>query len=141
MTPNGGVPPRRSRCTRHILFQTTLHVDLVRTESEEALATLLAVPDDFAACALVPSNCPSGDQAPISGGSAGRRRCQSSSGLGFGCRREGSCASLSRHATDFTSPSTGESGGTLPFEVALDHVAERLKAGVEERHAGNTSPS
>lgn len=55
---------------RHILFQVTpgspLH--LIRSEAEQTLAQVIAAPDEFEACALTLSNCPSGRQ----GGSLGQ---------------------------------------------------------------------
>jgi hypothetical protein len=143
MTPFGGDPPRRSRCTRHILFQTT--PGRVWTWSgpsqRRPWGPLLAVPDDFAACALIPSNCPSGDKAPISGGSAGRRAVR----VGAGSVSVAADRDLARACQDTPRIShrhrPASPGGHFRSRLPLDHVAERLKAGVEERHAGNRSRS
>lgn len=49
---------------RHILFQITpgSRLDLIRAQAEETLTQLVAAPDEFEACALILSNCPSGRQ-------------------------------------------------------------------------------
>jgi peptidyl-prolyl cis-trans isomerase C len=49
---------------RHILFQITpgASVDLIRAQAEQTLAQVLAAPEEFGACALTLSNCPSGRQ-------------------------------------------------------------------------------
>ena len=47
---------------RHILFQITpgSRLDLIRAQAEQTLAQVIAAPDEFEACALTLSNCPSG---------------------------------------------------------------------------------
>jgi peptidyl-prolyl cis-trans isomerase C len=49
---------------RHILFQVTAQVNVphIRMQAEQALNTLLAEPDRFAALAAELPNCPSGEQ-------------------------------------------------------------------------------
>ena len=124
-------------CARHILFQITpgCNVDLVRAEAEQTLAQLLAAPDDFEACALTLSNCPSGRQ----GGNLGQInrgdtvpeferalfRLQST-----GILRE---LVKTRYGFHIVAVDQRIPGATLPFEIVRDRVAERLKAGVEER--------
>ena len=124
-------------CARHILFQITpgCSVDLVRAEAERTLAQLLAAPEDFEACALTLSNCPSGRQ----GGSLG----QISRGdtvpeferALFRLEPIGVLRELvkTRHGFHIVAVDQRIPGATLPFEVVRDRVAEQLKVGVEEQ--------
>jgi peptidyl-prolyl cis-trans isomerase C len=55
---------------RHILFQIApgSPLDLIRAQAEETLAQVVAAPDEFEACALTLSNCPSS----LQGGNLGQ---------------------------------------------------------------------
>jgi len=124
-------------CARHILFQITpgCNVGLVRAEAERTLAQLLAAPDDFEACALTLSNCPSGRQGghlgQISRGDTAPEFERALFRLDpIGILRElvKTCHGFHIVAVDRRIP-----GATLPFGVVRNRVAERLKASVEEQ--------
>jgi len=124
-------------CARHILFQITpgCNVDLVRAEAEQTLAQLLAAPDDFEACALTQSNCPSGRQGgnlgQISRGATVPEFEQALFRLEpIGILRE---LVKTRHGFHIVAVDRRIPGATVPFEVVRDRVAEQLKAGVEEQ--------
>jgi len=124
-------------CARHILFQITpgCNVDLVRAEAEQTLAQLLAAPDDFEACALTLSNCPSGRQGgnlgQISRGATVPEFEQALFRLEpIGILRE---LVKTRHGFHIVAVDRRIPGATVPFEVVRDRVAEQLKAGVEEQ--------
>ena len=124
-------------CARHILFQITpgCHVDLVRAEAEQTLAQLLAAPVDFEACALTLSNCPSGRQGGNLGQiSRGDTVPEFEQAL-FRLQPTGILRELvkTRHGFHIVAIDQRIPGATLPFEAVRDRVAERLKAGVEER--------
>jgi hypothetical protein len=94
MTPYGGVPPRRSHCTRHIPAACGPGPGRVRG----------GLGPRCGRCRRLCGLCPHPFELPLrrQGANLGRisraPRCASWSGLGFGCRRQGSCASSSRHA-------------------------------------------
>jgi len=124
-------------CARHILFQITpgCNVDLVRAEAEQTLAQLLAAPDDFEACALTLSNCPSsrqgGNLGQISRGATVPEFEQALFRLEpIGILRE---LVKTRHGFHIVAVDRRIPGATVPFEVVRDRVAEQLKAGVEEQ--------
>jgi len=124
-------------CARHILFQITpgCNVDLVRAEAEQTLAQLLAAPDDFEACALTLSNCPSGRQGGNLGQISRGDTVPEFEPALFRLQPTGVLRELvkTRHGFHIVAIDQRIPGATLPFEAVRDRVAERLKAGVEER--------
>ena len=124
-------------CARHILFQITpgCHVDLVRAEAEQTLAQLLAAPVDFEACALTLSNCPSGRQGGNLGQISRGDTVPEFERALFRLQPTGILRELvkTRHGFHIVAIDQRIPGATLPFEAVRDRVAERLKAGVEER--------
>jgi peptidyl-prolyl cis-trans isomerase C len=127
-------------CARHILFQITpgCNVDLIRTEAEQTLGQLLAAPDDFEACALTLSNCPSGRQGGNLGQISRGDTVPEFERALFRLQPTGILRELvkTRHGFHIVAVDQRIPGATLPFEVVRDRVAERLKAGVEERALG-----
>jgi peptidyl-prolyl cis-trans isomerase C len=124
-------------CARHILFQITpgCNVDLVRAEAEQTLAQLLAAPDDFEACALTLSNCPSGRQGGNLGQISRGDTVPEFERALFRLQPTGILRELvkTRHGFHIVAVDRRIPGARLPFEVVRDRVAERLKAGVEEQ--------
>jgi peptidyl-prolyl cis-trans isomerase C len=124
-------------CARHILFQITpgCNVELVRAEAEQTLAQLLAAPDDFEACALTLSNCPSGRQGGNLGQISRGDTVPEFERALFRLQPTGILRELvkTRHGFHIVAVDQRIPGATLPFEVVRDRVAEQLKAGVEER--------
>jgi len=124
-------------CARRILFQIThgCNVDLVRAEAEQTLAQLLAAPDDFEACALTLSNCPSGRQGGNLGQISRGDTVPEFERALFRLQPTGILRELvkTRHGFHIVAIDQRIPGATLPFEAVRDRVAERLKAGVEER--------
>jgi peptidyl-prolyl cis-trans isomerase C len=122
---------------RHILFQVTPSVSVpeIRAHAEQTLNELLHQPDRFDAVARESSNCPSGQQ----GGNLGQ--------IGRGDTvpefervlfRLGPTGILrevvkTRHGFHIVAIDRRIPGETLPFETVHERIAERLKAGVEER--------
>jgi len=122
---------------RHILFQVTPSVPVpeIRARAERTLAELLAEPDRFAALARELSNCPSGQQ----GGNLGQ--------IGRGDTvpefervlfRLGPTGILrevvkTRYGFHIVAVDQRIPGETLPFAAVREKIAERLKAGVEQR--------
>ena len=124
-------------CARHILFQITpgCNVDLVRAEAEQTLAQLLAAPDDFEACALTLSNCPSGRQGGNLGQISRGDTVPEFERALFRLQPTGILRELvkTRHGFHIVAIDQRIPGATLPFEAVRDRIAERLKASVEER--------
>jgi len=122
---------------RHILFQITPSVSVpeIRARAERALAELLAEPDRFAAMARELSNCPSGQH----GGSLGQVGRDDTvpefERALFRLDANGILRELvkTRHGFHIVAVDQNIPGKTLPFELARNQVAERLKAGVEAR--------
>ena len=123
-------------CARHILFQVTpgSRLDLIRAQAEETLAQVIAAPDDFEACALTLSNCPTG----LHGGNLGQI------GRGdtvpefeqalFADNWIGVLPRLikTRHGFHIVSMDRRIEGQRLPFEVVRQQIAERLTQRVQE---------
>jgi hypothetical protein len=112
MTPYGGVPPRRSHCTRHILFQTT--TGCVWTWSgpgqRRPWAPLRAVPTTLRP---VPSSlriAPPATRRQSRADQPGAALCELERAR-FRLPPTGILRELVKTRQDFTSPSTGESGG------------------------------
>ena len=124
-------------CARHILFQVTpgCPVDLVRAEAEQTLAQLLATPDDFEACALTLSNCPSGRQGGNLGQIGRGDMVPEFERALFRLEPTGLLRELvkTRHGFHIVAVDRRIPGNTPPFEVLRDRIAERLKASVEEQ--------
>jgi peptidyl-prolyl cis-trans isomerase C len=122
---------------RHILFQVTPGIDVaqLRTHAEKTLGELLRTPDRFGAVACELSNCPSGQQGgnlgQISRGDMVPEFEQALFRLGpTGLLRE---VVRTRHGFHIVAVDQRIPGKTLPFEAVREQIAERLKAGVEER--------
>jgi peptidyl-prolyl cis-trans isomerase C len=123
-------------CVRHILFQVApgSRLDLIRTQAEETLTQVVADPDDFDACALTLSNCPSG----LHGGNLGQI------GRGdtvpefehalFADNWVGIVPRLikTRHGFHIVSIDKRIDGQCLPFEAVRMKVSERLMERVQE---------
>jgi peptidyl-prolyl cis-trans isomerase C len=122
---------------RHILFQVTPFVSVpeIRARAERALSELLAEPDRFAAMARELSNCPSGQQ----GGNLGQiGRGDTVPEFERALFRLGARGILrelvrTRHGFHIVAIDQSIPGRTLPFEAVRARIAERLKAGVEQR--------
>jgi peptidyl-prolyl cis-trans isomerase C len=122
---------------RHILFQVTpsAPVPEIRTRAERTLSELLAEPDRFAAVARELSNCPSGQQdgnlGQIGRGDTVPEFEQALFRLGAtGILRQ---LVKTRHGFHIVAVDRSIPGKTLPFEAVRERIAERLRAGVEER--------
>jgi peptidyl-prolyl cis-trans isomerase C len=122
---------------RHILFQVTPSVSVpeVRARAERALSELLAEPDRFAAMARELSNCPSGQQDGNLGQIGRGETVPEFERALFRLGASGILPELvkTRHGFHIVAVDQSIPGETLPFEAARDQIAERLKAGVEER--------
>jgi len=124
-------------CARHILFQVTpgCNVDLVRAEAEQTLAQVLAAPDDFEACAVALSNCPSGRQGGNLGQIGRGDTVPEFEQALFRLEPTDILRELvkTRHGFHIVAVDRRIPGETLPFDVVRDRIAERLKATVEEQ--------
>ncbi len=122
---------------RHILFQVTPGVDVgqLRARAEETLGELLRAPERFDAVARALSNCPSGEQ----GGNLGQiGRGDTVPEFEHALFRLGPAGILrevvkTRFGFHIVAVDRRIFGETLPFEAVQEQIAERLKAGVEER--------
>ncbi len=122
---------------RHILFQVTPGIDVaqLRARAERTLAELLRAPERFGAVACELSNCPSGQQdgnlGQIGRGDTVPEFEKALFRLGpTGILRE---VVKTRHGFHIVAVDRRIPGKTLPFEAVREQIAERLKAGVEER--------
>lgn len=122
---------------RHILFQVTPGIDVaqLRARVERTLADLLRAPERFGAVAGELSNCPSGQQdgnlGQIGRGDTVPEFEKALFRLGpTGILRE---VIRTRHGFHIVAVDQRIPGKTLPFEAVREQIAERLKAGVEER--------
>jgi peptidyl-prolyl cis-trans isomerase C len=122
---------------RHILFQVTpaVRIPEIRARAEQTLIELLRQPERFATLAAEMSNCPSGQH----GGSLGQ--------IGRGDTvpefekvifRSGPTGVLrelvkTRHGFHIVAVDQRIPGTRLPFEMARDGIADRLRALVEEK--------
>jgi len=122
---------------RHILFQITPSVSVpeIRARAESALSELLAEPDRFAAMAHELSNCPSGQQGGNLGQIGRGDTVPEFERALFRLDANGILRELvkTRHGFHIVAVDQNIPGKTLPFELARNQVAERLKAGVEAR--------
>jgi peptidyl-prolyl cis-trans isomerase C len=122
---------------RHILFQVTPSVPVpeIRARAEQTLNELLRQPDRFAAVAGEMSNCPSGQHGGILGQIGRGETVPEFEKALFrpgpsGLLREVVKTRYGFHivAVDHRIP-----GAKLPFEIARERIAERLRAAVEEK--------
>jgi peptidyl-prolyl cis-trans isomerase C len=122
---------------RHILFQVTPSVPVpeIRARAERTLNELLREPDRFDAVARASSNCPSGQH----GGNLGQiGRGDTVAEFERGLFRLAPTGILreivkTRYGFHIVAIDQRIPGKTLPFEVVHERIADRLKAGVEER--------
>jgi peptidyl-prolyl cis-trans isomerase C len=122
---------------RHILFQVSpgSSVDLIRAQAEQALAQVLAAPEEFEACALTLSNCPSGRQGGNLGQIGRSDTVPEFEQALFGDSWIGILPRLikTRHGFHIVAVDRRIPGKTLPFEAICGRIAERLKTSVEAR--------
>jgi peptidyl-prolyl cis-trans isomerase C len=122
---------------RHILFQITpgSNLDLIRAQAEQTLAQVLAAPDEFEACALTLSNCPSGRHGGNLGQIARGDTVPEFEQALFRLAPTGILRELVRTRYGFHIAAVDRHipGETLPFDVVRDRIAARLKTRVEER--------
>jgi peptidyl-prolyl cis-trans isomerase C len=122
---------------RHILFQVTkaVNVPQVRARAEETLNILLKAPERFAELAKELSNCPSGENGGILGQLGRGDTVPEFEKALFGPGRMGVSRDLVKTRFGFHIISIDQRipGKLLPFELAREKIAERLKATVEER--------
>jgi peptidyl-prolyl cis-trans isomerase C len=122
---------------RHILFQVTPQVNVpqMRVRAEEALNTLLAEPDRFAAMAAELSNCPSGEQGGNLGQvSRGDMVPEFEKAL-FKFGASGILRDLvkTRYGFHIVAVDQRIPGHRLPFDVVQEQIAARLRSRVEEK--------
>jgi peptidyl-prolyl cis-trans isomerase C len=122
---------------RHILFQVMpgSNLDLIRAQAEQTLAQVLAAPDEFEACALTLSNCPSGRHGGNLGQIVRGDTVPEFEQALFRLAPTGILRELVRTRYGFHIAAVDRRipGETLPFDVVRDRIAERLKTSVEER--------
>lgn len=122
---------------RHILFQVTKTVSVpqIRARAEETLNILLKAPERFAELAKEFSNCPSGENGGILGQLGRGDTVPEFEKVLFSPGRTGVSRDLVKTRFGFHIISIDQRipGKVLPFEMVRDKIAERLKAGVEER--------
>jgi peptidyl-prolyl cis-trans isomerase C len=122
---------------RHILFQVTPSVPVpeIRARAEQTLHELLRQPDRFDAVARELSNCPSGQH----GGNLGQiGRDETVPEFERVLFRLGPTGILrevvkTRYGFHIVAIDQRIPGEGLPFEAVHERIAERLRAGVEER--------
>ena len=122
---------------RHILFQVTPQVNVpqMRARAEEALNTLLAEPDRFAAMAAELSNCPSGEQGGNLGQvSRGDMVPEFEKAL-FKFGASGILRDLvkTRYGFHIVAVDQRIPGHRLPFDIVQEQIAARLRSRVEEK--------
>jgi peptidyl-prolyl cis-trans isomerase C len=122
---------------RHILFQVTKAVSVpqIRARAEETLNILLKAPERFAELAKELSNCPSGENGGILGQLGRGDTVPEFEKVLFSPGRTGVSRDLVKTRFGFHIIAIDQRlpGKLLPFELARDSIAERLKARVEER--------
>ena len=122
---------------RHILFQVTAAVSVpqIRARAEETLNVLLKQPDRFADLARELSNCPSGENGGILGQIGRGDTVPEFEKVLFSPGRTGVSRDLVRTRFGFHIIAIDQRipGKVLPFELARDGIADRLKAIVEAR--------
>jgi peptidyl-prolyl cis-trans isomerase C len=122
---------------RHILFQVTgaVSVPQIRARAEETLNILLKQPDRFAELARELSNCPSGENGGILGQLGRGDTVPEFEKVLFSPGRTGVSRDLvkTRYGFHIISIDQRIPGKALPYELARDKIAARLKAVVEAR--------
>ena len=122
---------------RHILFQVTPQVNVphMRVRAEQALNTLLAEPDRFAALAAELSNCPSGEQGGNLGQVGRGDMVPEFEKAVFKFGASGILRDLvkTRYGFHIVAVDQRIPGRKLPFDVVQERIAERLRSQVEER--------
>ncbi|KRB13545.1 peptidylprolyl isomerase [Mesorhizobium sp. Root695] len=122
---------------RHILFQVTPQVNVphMRVRAEQALNTLLAEPDRFAALAAELSNCPSGEQGGNLGQVGRGDMVPEFEKAVFKFGASGILRDLvkTRYGFHIVAVDLRIPGRKLPFDVVQERIAERLRSQVEER--------
>ena len=122
---------------RHILFQVTAAVSVpqIRARAEETLNILLKQPDRFAELARELSNCPSGENGGILGQIGRGDTVPEFEKALFSPGRTGVSRDLvkTRYGFHIISIDQRIPGKALPFDMARDKIAARLKAVVEAR--------
>jgi len=122
---------------RHILFQVTPSVPVpeIRSRAEQALNELLCQPDRFDAVAHELSNCPSGQQGGNLGQIGRGDTVPEFERVLFRLGPTGILREVVKTRYGFHIVAIDQSipGGKLPFEAVHERIAERFKAGVEER--------
>lgn len=121
---------------RHILFQVTpgSSLDMIRGQAEQTLAQVIAAPDEFEACALTLSNCPSGRQGGNIGQIGRGDTMPEFEQALFADQWIGILPRLvkTRHGFHIVSVDRRIDGRVLPFDAVRARIAERLAARVEE---------
>lgn len=122
---------------RHILFQVTPQVNVpqMRARAEEALNTLLAEPDRFAAMAAELSNCPSGEQGGNLGQIGRGDMVPEFEKALFKFGASGILRDLvkTRYGFHIVAVDRRIPGQKLPFDVVREQIGERLRSRVEEK--------
>ncbi|HET9903288.1 MAG TPA: peptidylprolyl isomerase [Xanthobacteraceae bacterium] len=122
---------------RHILFQVTSRVNVpqIRARAEQTLNTLLREPERFAALARELSNCPSGRQGGNLGQIGRGETVPEFEAVLFRLGPTGLMRELvkTRYGFHIVAVDQRIPGRTLPFEVAQEAIAARLRARVEEK--------
>ena len=122
---------------RHILFQVTPGSRLgpIREQAESTLAQLVAAPEEFAACALTLSNCPSGRQGGNLGQIGRGDTVPEFEKVLFRLDAVGLLPELVKTRFGFHIVAVDRSipGDVPPFEAVRERVAEKLRSDVEER--------
>lgn len=121
---------------RHILFQVTpgSPLDLIRSQAEQTLAQVIAAPDEFEACALTLSNCPSGRQGGNLGQIGRGDTVPEFEQALFADQWIGILPRLvkTRHGFHIVSIDRRVDGQVLPFDIVRERIAERLAERVQE---------
>lgn len=122
---------------RHILLQVTpqVNVSQMRARAEEALNTLLAEPDRFAAMAAELSNCPSGEQGGNLGQVGRGDMVPEFEKALFKFGASGILRDLikTRYGFHIVAIDRRIPGQKLPFDAVRGQIAGRLQSRVEEK--------
>ncbi len=121
---------------RHILFQVTpgSPLELIRSQAEQTLAQVIASPDEFEACALTLSNCPSGRQGGNLGQVARGDTVPEFEQALFADQWIGILPRLikTRYGFHIVLVDRRVEGRVLPFDAVRERIAERLAACVQQ---------